>query len=354
MRHWQPILAGRQSVPFGLDVDDLLVTQGVPELSTFERRRQQMSRRVPNLAEIVAETSPDLIHAHFLTGGLDVMASLQQLPCPLVVTGHGFDVTFYGSPRHTLNPGQWLLGRYRHQLLRHPEIRFIGVSRFIAGELLRLGAKQDRVVVHHTGVDTGYFRPLSSDCVVGSQPRGGIVFVGRLVPKKGAADLLEALAILKQEGLSPSLTVIGDGPERKRLQRLAKKHGLDVRFCGVLPREAVREIVGQASLLCGPSRTAPNGDREGLGMVFIEAQAMSVPVVATRSGGIPDAVDDGQTGMLANEGDVFGLAACLRNCLKDVELYSHLRSAARPWVEQNFDLTTQTQKLEQLYDSWSM
>lgn len=88
-------------------------------------------------------------------------------------------------------------------------------------------------------------------------------------------------------------------------------------------------------------------------MVFTEAQAMSVPVVATVSGGIPEAVDDGRTGILVNESDIDGLAQALRSCLGDAELSGRFRTAARPWVINHFDLATQTAKLEDLYYTWS-
>jgi glycosyltransferase involved in cell wall biosynthesis len=350
LQRWQPVLTGRQLDPRGPDVHELLAPGGVPDPSRSTVLRQRMTRRVAHLPSVVAETKPELIHAHFLTGGIDVTRTLTSLPCPLVVTGHGFDVTQYGTPSKTLRPSRLLLGHLRRDLLRRHDVHFLAVSRFLADELVNLGADQSRVAVHYTGVDTGYFQPAPARPTPAGP--GVVLFVGRLVHQKGARDLLTAFARLGNDLSAPQLRVIGDGPERTQLEVLAEQLRIDVRFDGSQPPTVVRDALRDATVLCVPSRTDPRGDREGLGMVFLEAQAMGIPVVATTSGGIPEAVSDGTTGLLVPEGDIARLAEALRACLRDSDLHRRLAAAGRPWVLKHFDLRQQTQRLESLYDEW--
>ncbi|MEX2293209.1 MAG: glycosyltransferase [Acidimicrobiales bacterium] len=350
LRRWHPELVGRERLPGGLVVDDLLA----PEMretsgptSPIPRMMGQVTRRAPLLREVVARTHPELIHAHFLTGGFDVVATLPAPPCPLVVTAHGFDATWYGRPPRTLRPEQWLHGVLRRRLVRRP-VHFVAVSHFIRDQLLRFGAPADRVVVHHTGVDTSYFTPPEPGA-----ERRGILFVGRLVEKKGVFDLLEAVARLRADGIAPPVEIIGDGPVRADVERFVARERLDVRLRGAQPREEVRAAMQRAAVQCNPSRTAPNGDREGFGMVLAEAQATGLPVVASSSGGMVDAVDDGRTGLLVPEADPVAVSDALRRCLLEDGLHARLSAAARPWVVERFDLARQAAVLEDLYDAWS-
>lgn len=346
MQCWRPQLVGRDRVHDGLDVDDL-VPQVDWSTSSLRRARQRATRRVPTLAEAVRARPPDLIHAHFLTGGLDVVSTLRPPPCPVVVTAHGFDATWYGLRASPRRPQQWAYGWGRRRLLAR-DLRFIAVSRFIKDELVRLGAPSERVVVHYTGVDTDLFSPPSE------APRSGVLFVGRLVPKKGLDHLLDALARLAHQGRPVPLRVVGEGPERARLEARATRDRVAVRFLGSQPPAVVRDEMRRAAVLCVPSCTdRSTGDREGLGMVFAEAQATGLPVVSTRSGGIPEVVEDGRTGLLVPEADPLALAAAIDAILADPGLWARLSAAARPWVLQRFDLRKQTAVLEGLYDRWA-
>lgn len=348
LRRWDPILVGRTRLRRGLDVADLVAAEmeDLPAPSRARSVRSRVTRRVPVLRSVAERVQPALIHAHFLTGGFDVTSTLRPLPCPVIVTAHGFDVTWAGSPPASLDPAHWLHGYLRRRLLREP-VYFVAVSSFIRGELLRRGAPADRVIVHHTGVDTSYFKP--GDATDGATPSGAILFVGRLVEKKGVRDLLEAVARLRSHGLEVPVEVIGDGPERGSIERFARRERLDVRMRGIQPRGEVRSAMRRAALVCAPSKVSRGGDREGFGMVLAEAQATGTPVVATRSGGIVDAVDDGRTGILVDEGDTEELARALRACFTDDELRLRLADAARPWVRERFDLARQTSRLESIY-----
>jgi colanic acid/amylovoran biosynthesis glycosyltransferase len=145
------------------------------------------------------------------------------------------------------------------------------------------------------------------------------------------------------------LTVIGDGPLRPSLEALAGQLSVRCRFCGAQPPAVIREALRMAKIFCVPSVTAANGDSEGLGIVFAEAQAMGIPVVSTIHGGIPEIVLNRVTGLLTQERDYWSLAEALSILLEDEDLWQKLHYAALQRMEQHFDLVTQTALLESIY-----
>jgi len=125
--------------------------------------------------------------------------------------------------------------------------------------------------------------------------------------------------------------------------------GKAVTFDGVQPQSAVVRALREATVLCQPSVTARTGDQEGLGQVLLEASASGRPIVATRHGGIPEAVVDGTTGYLVPERDIDMLAEAIVAVLGDTRTASELGTAGRQHMELWFDSTLQTAKLSSLY-----
>ena len=176
-----------------------------------------------------------------------------------------------------------------------------------------------------------------------------IVFVGRLVEKKGCSYLIEALA--KIGAPKVHLEVIGDGPLRPCLEELAARLGVRARFLGAQPASVVLDRMAKARVFCGPSVRAENGDSEGFGMVFAEAQALGTPVVSTMHTAIPEVVLHGKTGLLAPERDADTLSQHLQTLLENDALWSAFHHRGVEHVRRSFDLTKQTIRLQQLYDS---
>jgi colanic acid/amylovoran biosynthesis glycosyltransferase len=170
-----------------------------------------------------------------------------------------------------------------------------------------------------------------------------------LVEKKGCAYLLRAMASVQQTHPDCLLTIIGDGPLRGSLESQARELGVTCRFLGAQPPAIVREHLQQTRIFCAPSVTAKNGDSEGLGIVFAEAQAMGIPVVSSLHGGIPEVVVHGRTGLLAGERDHEALAAAIASLLGDSSLWEQFRHSARAHIEHSFDLAKQTAELETIY-----
>lgn len=293
------------------------------------------------LAERLRPYRPRLVHAHFATDALIALPLARALGVPLVTTLHGYDVAL--SRRRMLASGRLSWMRYalrRAELMRHGDL-FLAVSDALRRAALVQGFPAERTRTHYLGVDLGLFAPGRE------REEGLILHVGRLVEKKGTEVLIDATARLSDARLA----IIGDGPERARLERRAAGLGARVRFLGPLDPPAVAEWMRRASVLAAPSMTARGGDREGLPTVVIEGAACGLPVVATRHSGIPEAVAEGETGFLVPERDPEALAARMATLLGSPELHARMAAAARKLVEDKFDLRAQTARLEAIYDS---
>lgn len=277
--------------------------------------------------------APRLLHAQFGTDGVFAWPIAKRLGIPLVVTFFGFDATIRSA-----SP-VWKAYEFRRRQLYRRAAQILTVSEFIREKLIADGCPPERVETHYTGIDTERFERSDEES---SEPF--VLFVGRLVEKKGCADLIEAVRRVQ----ALRLVVIGDGPLRDSLEKQAE--GLNVSFLGACAPAEVRAWMNRAAIFALPSRSARSGDAEGLPFVILEAQSMGLPVVSTRHAGIPEAVVDGETGFLCDEGDVESIAANLLRLSRDEPLRRKMGSAGRDRMRLQFDLRTQTGKLEALYD----
>lgn len=313
--------------------------------------------------------SPCLIHAHFGPDGGFAASLAKALQIPLIVTFHGYDATCQppaDDPKTSPSLLTFLWRRdeffkalawQRRRVPFQSATRVIAVSQFIRQSLIEMGCPPEKIVVHYTGVDLQLFQP--DPTVVRERI---VLFVGRLVEKKGCGLLIEAMGQIQAQLSSAEknetvrLVIIGEGGLRSQLESQARAlktatAAFDYEFLGVLSPAQVRSWMNRAWLLCAPSLTAQSGDAEGLGMAILEAQAMGLPVVATRSGGIPEAVMDGQTGLLVPEQDVPALVQSIVSLLEDAALRDRLAAAGRSHVEKRFTLHKNTAQLEVLYEA---
>jgi len=347
LRRWRPTAVTSSLLDDPLAVPGVDVVQGREGEATrrlLDRLPQRLAgshqeRLERQLRQALRRLRPDLVHAHFGTDAAVVAPVAAALGIPMVVTWHGYDATQYDEALAGSDAGRLLLER-REQILAG-SAGTIAVSGFIAGELERKGADPQRTDVIPCGVDTESFT------VGPPPPDGGLLFVGRLVEKKGVADLIEALAGLSS---APSLTVIGDGPLRAGLQERAAGVGVRVEFLGLRSSEEVRAAMARASVVVVPSRRASNGDCEGLPVVSMEAAASGRPVIAYAHSGLVESVLDQRTGLLVPEGDVAGLATAIEKLGADPDLLREYGAAARAHAVANFDIRSTTARIEAVYD----
>jgi phosphatidylinositol alpha-1,6-mannosyltransferase len=193
------------------------------------------------------------------------------------------------------------------------------------------------------GVDVETFRPGLDGAEVrrrhGLSDRRVILCVSRLVPRKGQDRLVDALPVIRRRIPDTALLFVGSGPYESALRRRARERGVeaDVRFAGGVPLGELPSHYAAGDVFAMPCRTRRGGwDVEGLGIVYLEASASGLPVIAGRSGGAPEAVLDGRTGFVVDGRDVAALAERLIALLADDALRTRLGAAGRAWVEQNW------------------
>jgi colanic acid/amylovoran biosynthesis glycosyltransferase len=343
LTEFEPLFAGSRRVP-GLDLPNertYTISQG-----DFVGRLQEVAFKLfgfaPRLTRRLAPLNPVLLHAHHGANGLRALPLARSLGIPLVVTFHGSDATAIDL-RHERAP----FG-HRKYLAGKPELQrggtlFLAVSEFIGRKLLEQGFPEEKVKVHYTGVDINKFRPANTESVP------VILFVGRLVKRKGPEYLIRATAQVQKQLPATELVVIGDGPLRADLEKQARASLRRYRFLGMRSQEEVAEWMNRASAFCGPSVKMPSGEEEAFGMVYAEAMAMEKPVVAFDSGGISEVVSHGSTGFLAVERDWQALAEYLSLLLQNPTLRRRFGVAGRERVLRHFSLDQRTRILETIY-----
>lgn len=206
------------------------------------------------------------------------------------------------------------------------------------------GAADGKVVVLHCGVDTGRFRPREATAEppvgAGTPPRPlRILSVGSLHEVKGQRVLIDACRRLAAGGVELRCTLVGDGPDRRLLERAIDAAGLGgtVELAGRRTQAEIADLMAGADVFVAPSVPTRSGKREGIPVVLMEAMASGVPVVASRLSGIPELVIDGECGLLVPPGDVPALAAAIERLAGDLPFRRRLGAAGRARVEASFD-----------------
>jgi glycosyltransferase involved in cell wall biosynthesis len=289
-----------------------------------------------------------LVHAHFGTEGVLVWPLARALRLPLLVTLHGVDITtskeWWRSGR-----GGILYRRYPSRLLKLGQagVQFIAVSEAVRRSAVQFGLPESSIHLAYIGIDTRKFSPGAVP--VNERPKR-VLFIGRLVEKKGCHLLIRAFAQVSRVVPEASLVIVGDGPLRDSLYREALSLGANIRFVGRRTPKEVKEELDCARVLCLPSVVAKSGDSEGFPIVSMEAQAAGVPIVTSAVGARDEGMIPGVTGYAVAEGDVMGIAHHLQSLLVDERLLVRMSSAAARMVRDRFDIVQCTRKLEAIYD----
>lgn len=230
------------------------------------------------------------------------------------------------------------------------------VSRYTRGRFAAAFGPRAGLEYLPSGVDTERFRPdpaarteLRDRYRLGERPT--VVCVSRLVPRKGQDMLIAAWRQISRRVGEAALVIVGSGPYEQTLQRLAEENGVaaEVVFTGAVPTAELPAHYAMADVFAMPCRTRGAGlDVEGLGIVFLEASAAGIPVVAGRSGGAPETVLDGETGQVVDGRDVDELAEVISALLADPDRAQRMGQAGRQWVGRDWNWDTLTARLSGL------
>ncbi|PYJ70655.1 MAG: hypothetical protein DME76_04705 [Verrucomicrobia bacterium] len=223
--------------------------------------------------------------------------------------------------------------------------RVLAVSHFTANLVQKFGVSPDRIEIVHPGCDSDHFRPLwprmdLRQKLLGDRYKDKIILsVGNLVARKGHDMVIRGLPRLRQTIPEVTYLIVGHGSYRVQLENLATALGVRDRviFAGPLA-EDLPDIYALGDVFVMPSREQlEECDVEGFGMVFLEASACAKPGVGGRSGGIPDAIVDGVTGLLVNPHDSEDIANALARLLSNSDLATRFGQEGRSWVVKYFD-----------------
>ena len=288
------------------------------------------------LADLVRRDEISHIHAawaHTPASVARIASRLSRVPWSMAAHAKDIHTSDERSLARKMSKARFTLACTRHHRDLLDEISRRHAGAFPPGEV--------RLAYH--GVDAGYFHPAEANgresVVEKTQDLPVILFVGRLVAKKGPEILIEAASMLRAQGVAFRLELIGEGPLRAALQERIQALHLDdvVSLRGIMVREEVREGMKRAACFALPCRVSADGDRDGIPNSLAEAMAAGLAVVSTRLPSIEELVEDGRTGLLVPPEDPARLAEALAVLLRDPVARRRLGQRAREAVLEGFD-----------------
>ena len=274
---------------------------------------------------------PGLIHAAWSGAPATAAWLLWRLDGHRFTAGaHAYDIFEHGGD-------WWLLEKLEAAVFVHTSTELARQA------LVARGVRADKVVCIRSGLDRlPALKPFHS-----SRVPLNLLSIARLVEKKGLDRQLRIYAALSSAGVDFSARIVGDGPLRPRLEKLAGHLGVArrVTFVGHVPPHEVWDHLGWSDVLIYTGVVAPSGDRDGLPNAIAEAMAAGVPVVTSPVAGTTEAVSDGATGIVLPVDRPEAWVEALRRLSSDDAFYESLRLSARRWIEANFDVRTNTERL---------
>ncbi|MGA2456132.1 MAG: glycosyltransferase [Terriglobales bacterium] len=339
---------GLKKIPDGLPVhsNSILLTEDNSLISKVKRQIFKQFAIAPRFLRRLRQEKPDLIHAHFALDGVCAMRLADELHVPLIVTLHGYDVTIADAVLGQTREGRRYLKR-REELWRKAT-KFLCSCKYIMNRAAATGFPKEKMEVLYSGHNLSKYSPA-----VEPRNRNLVLYVGRLVEKKGGPYLIRAVAKVAEVHPEVELVIIGGGPLLEPMQDLARELKINCRFLGKLmvpePGNSVYDWMRRARVFCAPSITASDGNTEGQPAVFVEAHALGLPAVSFQTAGIGEAVLHGETGLLAPEKDVDTLAEYLLRFLRDDPFWQTCSERAQRWVWERFNLDVLTQQLQRVY-----
>ncbi len=226
-------------------------------------------------------------------------------------------------------------------------------SNFTKKEIERMGVNPKKLKMVYPGVDPKKFNPHLDGSVVRKKYNCNgdpiLLTVCRLVERKGIRYLIDALPSIRKEFPKVQLVIIGDGPEKEPLRQLSERMGENVVFCGIVPDQELPYFYAMADVFILPAIIDSKGDTEGLGVVMLEAMASGVPVIASRVGGIPEALNYGKAGILIEQKNPKQIIETVISLLNNDKLRTSLIKKGREWVISTFSWDILAKQITEIF-----
>ncbi|QDT35766.1 glycosyltransferase [Stratiformator vulcanicus] len=315
----------------------------MPYLRTSKRIRSigleptwDWARRFP-VRRVLERYQPDVILAEYGIMGAELVATAgPEWARRVVAYFHGYD-----SARNDI------LERYgrKYRRLFEEAAGIIAVSNDMRSRLEDLGSPPERTHMIPYSVDFERFQPRSEPC---AQKR--LIAVGRFTPKKSPGRTIRAFSKSLRSHPDATLRMIGDGPLLAECRALGKELGISdhLVFLGAQRHDVVAEEMRAARVFVQHSVVAPSGDREGTPVAALEAAASGLPIVSTRHEGLKEAIQDGVTGYLVDEGDIESMSNKINDLLADPQSAHIMGVAGRKHIEDNYSAELIGRKLSDL------
>ena len=320
-----------------------VIAASLENIGQFPLPSVHVSRSPERPWGLARELNPSAIVCHFgpqATTGMSIALALNR---PAATIFHGYDVS------RLLRDPRWV---ERFRAVCAGGMQALCISHAGRSRLIEIGWSAAQIDVIHLGVDTKRFAFVPPVTRWGPGRSRRILMVARLVPKKGVDVALDAIRRLKARNLEVELRIVGEGPERRRLEAQIDRWGLShVSLLGALGHERTRQEFTRADIYIQPSVTAASGDQEGIPVSLMEAQSSGLPVVATRHSGIPELVLDGETGLLTDEANAEELAVAIERLVGDRDGAQRLAEGGRARVECEFDRDRQARRFTEYFES---
>jgi colanic acid/amylovoran biosynthesis glycosyltransferase len=320
-----------------------------PMLLLLNRYMPQIKKWYFNY-KCIKKSNPKAVLIHFGVDAISFWPLVRNLKVPVIIYLHGYDIRIRASWWRE-QYGKTTLGRYQEKLLeiaKKTKVHFLTCSQSLLEDAVLIGIPREKLKVLPLGVDTKLFAPSNKSL----KEKYTILFVGRLVEKKGCHLIIEAFKKIHQLYPKSSLKIIGDGPLRYKLQDQARDSGCNIHFLGAMCHTDVAQEMKSARIFCLPSITAKNGDAEGMPVTILEAQSSGIPVVTSAKGGATEGIINGITGFTFEEGNVEKLEKCIINLMSDNKLAEAMGKKGRQNIIQSRGLEVTTAKLEDILNSY--
>ena len=349
LRRVQPVVVAQKrenADRFPFDKIDIVAKPATHFLRRFWFRQvcnkpwQISAREVSALGAVLDRENAQLLHIFFGHIAVHLLPLIRAWSKPRVVSFHGADVLVDMENPAYRKATKQMLDSVTRVFVRSASLR---------RAVVELGCDENKIDIVRTGIPLDEFPFREREFPADDQWR--FLHASRLVQKKGIATTLHAFTAFLTHYPRATLTIAGEGPMLRELQELTRKLKIDNRVAlpGFLTSEKLREIYYASHIFLHPSETGSDGNQEGIPNSMLEAMATGLPIFATDHGGIPEAIENGVSGVLVPERDHEALSHALLEAVQDRQLLARLARNGANAVAQKFDQKSQIRRLEEIY-----